>query len=76
MVVRLDGQTAHDAISTLQALPPDAVLECHHGYYDVEADVMQTVPMTNVTRPVREKGVSHRYCTVVQRGDGYGYSKI
>ena len=22
------------------------------------------------------QGVSHRYCTVVQRGDGYGYSQV
>ena len=39
-----------------------------------------------VTSPVREKcfmavfvlvqGVSHRYCTVVQRGNGYGYSLV
>lgn len=30
----------------------------------------------DVTSPVREKGVSHRYCTVVQRGNGYGYSLV
>ena len=23
-----------------------------------------------------DKGVSHRYCTVVQRGNGYGYSLV
>lgn len=46
-VVRLDGQTVQEAIATLQALPQDAVLECHRGHYDIEADVMQTVPMTN-----------------------------
>lgn len=45
--VRLDGQTVQEAIATLQALPQDAVLECHRGHYDIEADVMQTVSVNH-----------------------------
>jgi hypothetical protein len=46
------------------------------GSYSGRVAVRASGSFNIQTRNGLVQGVSHRYCTVVQRGDGYGYSQV